>query len=136
MHVVVQNVSQYSRLRIKLQIWLDDRAIAVRLPAGAGYVTPLRCPQGLRCVPSQLCSGYRKLFAGVKPTGCDFYHLRQPIAGVMNEQGCNSTPCTLMSYTGTNLPLNYGVNKMLRGFIYHCSTIIHHHLRRQEICGV
>jgi len=64
-HVVVQNVSQYSRLWIKLQIWLDDRAIVVRLPAGVGYVTLLRSLEDLRWVPSQLFSGYRNLFAGV-----------------------------------------------------------------------
>jgi hypothetical protein len=91
MHVVVQNVSLYSRLWIKLQIWLDDRAIAVRLPAAAGYVTPLRSLQGLRWVPSHLFSGYRELFVGVKPTGCDFYYSRPPSAGVMNEQSCIST---------------------------------------------
>lgn len=39
----------------------------------------------------------------------------------MNAQSCNFTPCTMMSYTGTNLPLKYSVNKMFHGFIYRYS---------------
>jgi hypothetical protein len=75
------------------------------------YVTPLRSLQALRWLPSQLVGGYRQLFVGVKPTGCDFYYLRPPSVGVMNEQSCNSTPYTLLAYTGTNLPLKYRENK-------------------------
>jgi hypothetical protein len=74
-------------------------------PAGAIYLSPVKCPDQLWGLPSLLFSGYQGLCTGVKQPWCETDHSSVSSAEVKNE---GAVPplllCAFMVHKGTALP--------------------------------